>query len=31
MTITLYHGSDVAVPQPLAKVGRHNLDFGLGF
>jgi hypothetical protein len=31
MTITLYHGSDVVVPQPLAKVGRNNLDFGLGF
>ena len=27
----LYHGSDVAVNQPLAKVGRHNLDFGEGF
>ena len=27
----LYHGSDVAVSQPLAKVGRHNLDFGEGF
>lgn len=27
----LYHGSDVAVEQPLAKVGRHNLDFGEGF
>lgn len=27
----LYHGSNVAVPQPLSKVGRHNLDFGEGF
>lgn len=27
----LYHGSNVAVPQPLSKVGRHNLDFGKGF
>ena len=27
----LYHGSDMAVNQPLAKVGRHNLDFGEGF
>ena len=27
----LYHGSDMAVEQPLAKVGRHNLDFGEGF
>lgn len=31
MTVTVFHGSDVAVPQPLAKVGRKNLDFGLGF
>lgn len=29
--MTVYHGSDVAVAQPLAKVGRHNLDFGEGF
>ncbi len=29
--ITLYHGSHVAVTQPLAKVGRRNLDFGRGF
>lgn len=27
----LYHGSDMAVSQPLAKVGRHNLVFGEGF
>lgn len=27
----LYHGSDVAVSQPLAKVGRRDLDFGEGF
>lgn len=31
MTITVYHGSDVAVTQPLAKLGRLNLDFGHGF
>ena len=29
--ITLYHGSQVSVPQPKAKVGRKNLDFGPGF
>ncbi len=29
--ITLYHGSYIAVPQPLSKVGRLNLDFGHGF
>ena len=29
--ITLYHGSSIAVPQPLAKAGRRNLDFGRGF
>ncbi len=27
----LYHGSHIAVPQPLAKAGRNNLDFGQGF
>lgn len=27
----LYHGSHLAVPQPLAKAGRRNLDFGPGF
>jgi len=29
--ITLYHGSNIEVPNPLAKVGRKNLDFGRGF
>lgn len=29
--LTLYHGSQVAVPQPNAKAGRKNLDFGSGF
>ena len=29
--MTIYHGSDVSVPQPLAKAGRRNLDFGQGF
>ena len=28
---TLYHGSYTTVSQPLAKVGRRNLDFGPGF
>ena len=28
---TLYHGSYTEVSAPLAKVGRHNLDFGQGF
>lgn len=27
----LFHGSHVAVEQPLAKAGRKNLDFGQGF
>lgn len=27
----LYHGSNIAVAQPLALVGRRNLDFGRGF
>ena len=27
----LYHGSHLAVPQPLAKAGRRDLDFGPGF
>ena len=27
----LYHGSHLAVPQPFAKAGRRNLDFGPGF
>lgn len=29
--ITLYHGSNIEVAAPLAKVGRKNLDFGKGF
>ena len=29
--ITLYHGSNVEVSTPLAKIGRKNLDFGRGF
>lgn len=29
--ITLYHGSYTEIQQPLAKVGRRNLDFGQGF
>lgn len=29
--LTLYHGSQVSVTQPNAKVGRKNLDFGPGF
>lgn len=29
--MTVYHGSYVSVPQPLAKIGRNNLDFGKGF
>lgn len=28
--MTLYHGSHTAVPQPLVKVGRKNVDFGQG-
>ena len=27
----VYHGSIVAVKEPLANVGRRNLDFGQGF
>lgn len=27
----LYHGSNIEVAQPLALVGRRNLDFGKGF
>ena len=27
----VYHGSNVAVTLPFAKVGRQNLDFGEGF
>ena len=29
--LTLYHGSQMSVPQPNAKAGRKNLDFGPGF
>lgn len=29
--LTLYHGSQMSVPQPNAKAGRRNLDFGPGF
>lgn len=29
--ITLFHGSYTEIPQPLAKAGRKNLDFGPGF
>ena len=29
--IQLYHGSHIEVKQPLALVGRTNLDFGRGF
>lgn len=29
--ITLYHGTYLSIPKPLAKVGRKNLDFGSGF
>lgn len=31
MTITLYHGSNIEVKNPLVNVGRKNLDFGQGF
>lgn len=31
MNITLYHGSHTEVKEPLANVGRKNLDFGQGF
>lgn len=27
----LYHGSNIVVAEPLAMVGRRNLDFGRGF
>lgn len=27
----IYHGSNIAVTEPLASVGRRNLDFGNGF
>lgn len=29
--MTLYHGSNITVSQPLALAGRRNLDFGRGF
>lgn len=29
--MTIYHGSYTAVPQPLVRVGRKNVDFGQGF
>ena len=29
--ITLYHGTYLSVPEPLAKIGRKKLDFGPGF
>ena len=29
--ITLYHGTYLPIPAPLAKIGRKNLDFGPGF
>lgn len=28
---TLYHGTFLSIPNPLAKAGRKNLDFGPGF
>jgi len=28
---TLYHGSVIPVPRPLARVGREDIDFGPGF
>lgn len=27
----IYHGSNIAVVEPLAQAGRRNLDFGKGF
>lgn len=29
--ITVYHGGTERIENPLAKIGRKNLDFGLGF
>lgn len=29
--VTLYHGSTVVVEEPLANIGRKELDFGPGF
>ena len=31
MSNTLYHGSFIAIEQPLVNVGRRELDFGPGF
>jgi hypothetical protein len=30
-TMIIYHGSTDIIPQPLAKAGRPDLDFGQGF
>ena len=27
----IYHGSNIAVKEPIAYAGRRNLDFGKGF
>ncbi len=27
----LYHGAVMSVPEPLARIGRSDLDFGPGF
>ena len=29
--ITQFHGSNIAVPKPLVKIGRGKVDFGQGF
>lgn len=29
--MTLYHGSTLSIPHPLANAGRSDLDFGKGF
>ena len=29
--VRIYHGTYLSVPEPLAKIGRKNLDFGPGF
>ena len=29
--ITLFHGSNIAVPKPLVEIGRGKVDFGQGF
>lgn len=31
MKLTVYHGSNIAVPEPSLKYGREDADFGLGF